>query len=330
MQIARALISEELAHFNNHLEEIFSSDVPLLNKILGYLVRQKGKQIRPMFTLLCARLGGPVNTRTYRAALFTEMLHTSSLVHDDLVDNSSIRRGSRAVHTLWKNRAAVWTGDNLFTKSILLLLENQDHGILKIYSDSISKIIEGELLQMEKAKKINLNEDIYYEIIKGKTAHLLAAACAAGAASTFEDPAAIQRLYRFGEKTGMAFQIKDDLLDYSTSDIGKPTGNDLKEKKITLPLIFTLNNCTPALRKELLRIIKNQGRDRGSDRERLAYLTAAVKRTGGLDYAEQKMSLFRDEALEIIGSFTGSGILTAPDVLPALEDLVRYTTDRLL
>ena len=271
-----------------------------------------------MLVLLCGRLGGIINEQNYRAALFVEMLHTSSLVHDDLIDESLARRNSFSINALWKNRTAVLTGDNLFTRSILLLLSNKDYHILKIYSDSIRKVIEGELLQMDKSRKLNLDEAVYFEIIKGKTATLLAAACAAGAATTFKDDTAIQKLYLFGEKVGIAFQIKDDLLDYSDTDIGKPTGNDIKEKKVTLPLLYTLNNCNPSLRTKLINIVKYKNSDKNS----VAYLVATVRDNGGIAYAEEKMLSFREEALNLLYYFPPS------DIRSGLEELVRYTTER--
>jgi len=318
MQSINKAIGSELKYFEKYFEAAFKSHVPLLDKIFTYLARQKGKQMRPMFVLLCARLGGIINDKTYRAALFVEMLHTSSLVHDDIVDDSLERRGLFSVNALWKSRVAVLTGDNLFTKSVLLLLSNKEHRILNIFSSAISKVIEGELLQMDKSRKLNLKEDIYFDIIKGKTATLLAAACAAGAASTFKDDALIEQLYSFGEKIGIAFQIKDDLLDYGNTDIGKPKGNDIKEKKVTLPLIYVLNNCDAVIRKKLIRIVKCKNTDKKS----IDYLIEEVKKNGGIDYAEKKMLLFRDEALQLLYDFPAS------DIRSALEELVRYTTNR--
>ncbi|MHA4807505.1 polyprenyl synthetase family protein [Flavitalea flava] len=318
MQFTRGLIGQELIRFEDLFKEAINSQVPLLDRIMEYIVLRKGKQIRPIFVLLCARLGGVINDRSYRAALFVEILHTSSLIHDDLIDDSEERRGSFSIHSLWKNRTAVLVGDNLFTKSILLLLANQDQQTLKIYSTAIGKIIEGELLQMEKSNKLNLKEEVYYEIIKGKTATLLAACCAAGAASTFEDAEIIQKMYLFGEKAGIAFQIKDDLLDFGPADIGKPTGNDIKEKKITLPLIYTLNTCTPGLKKELLTIIKHHH----TDSDKVAYVVKEVIKAGGIGYAAEKMSAYREEALHLLFAFPAS------DTRSALEELVRYTTDR--
>lgn len=318
MHQIQKVIGTELKYFEKYFENSFKSHIPLLDKILTYLAQKKGKQMRPMFVLLCAQLGGLINDKSYRAALFVEIVHTSSLIHDDLIDGSSQRRGFFSINALWKNKVAVLTGDILFTKSILLLLENKDYYILEILSNSIGKVIEGELLQMDKSRKLNLKEDVYFEIIKGKTASLLASACAAGAASTFVDSSLIQKLYLFGEKVGIAFQIKDDLLDYSDLDLGKPKGNDIKEKKITLPLLYTLNNCNKALRNKLTRIIKYKNTDTAS----VNSLIDEVKKNGGIKYAEEKMVFFRDEALTLLYDFPES------ETRNALENLVRYVTER--
>lgn len=318
MKLARTVIEKELATFDHYFVEAFKADVSLLDKILRYIIKQKGKQIRPMFVLLCARLGGMINEQSYRAALFVEMLHTSSLVHDDVVDDSHERRGAFSVNALWKTRAAVLTGDVIFARSISLLLKNGDHRTMEIFSTSIRKVIEGELLQTGKSQKLNLNENIYFEIIKGKTATLLASACKAGAASTFQDDNPVQKLHLFGENLGIAFQIKDDLFDYSSSDVGKPTRNDIKEKKLTLPLIHTLNNCDYWLRKKLINIIKHKN----TDEESVEYLIKEVEKNGGIAYAEKKMLSFRDNALRILYEFPES------DTRAALEDLVRHITDR--
>lgn len=318
MELVKQVIGPGLAHFEQYLADAFTSDVPLLNRILVYLAKQKGKRMRPMVVLLCARLGGNINESSYRAALFVEMLHISTLVHDDVVDDAMERRSAFSVNALWKNRATVFTGDYLFTKSVLLLLSHNEHRVLKIFSVAAGKVIEGELLQLEKSRKLNLNEDVYYDIIKGKTATLLAACCAAGAATTFKDEFEVQQLYKFGELLGMAFQVKDDLLDYGNADIGKPTGNDIKEKKVTLPLLYTLNNCDKNLRKQLLYIIKHKNTDVDS----LAFLTKEVIKHGGIDYAQKKMQFFRDEALKILHQFPA-----APERL-AMEELVMYSTER--
>jgi octaprenyl-diphosphate synthase len=311
-------IGPELKRFEDYFDEALRSPVPLLDRILSYIGRQKGKQMRPMFVLLCARLGGPVNDRSHRAALFVELLHCSSLVHDDVVDEAMERRGALAVNALWKNKAAVLTGDHLFTRSVLLLLKHADHQVLRIFSTAIGKIIEGELLQMDQSRKQRWNEDVYYDIIKGKTATLLAASCAAGAASTFLEEALIQKLYSFGEKLGMAFQIRDDLLDYTGVDIGKPIGNDIQEKKVTLPLIYTLHHCDPVLRKTLLGIVRHHNRDK----EKVAWLGLQVRQHGGIAYAEAKMRSFREQAMEILAEFPASAARSA------LQELVNYTTDR--
>ena len=318
MELIGKVIGTELDHFQSYFPEAFNSDIPLLNKILAYLAKQKGKQMRSMFVLLCARLGGDVNDSSYRAALFAEMLHTSSLVHDDVLDDSLERRGAYSVKALWNNRAAIWTGDFLFMKSVILLLSNNDHRLLKIFGGAIEKVIEGELLQMEKTRRLNLDETVYYDIIKGKTATLLAACCAAGAASTFREDAPVRKLYAFGEMLGMAFQVKDDLFDYSHTDIGKPTGNDIKEKKVTLPLLYTLNNCEPSLRKKLINIVKHKSADGNA----VDFLKEAVEKSGGFTYAEKKMLLFRDEALKLLYEFPPSATRSA------VEELARYVTDR--
>src|SRR5690349_23590197 len=241
MKIPTGLIDEELKFFESRFREDLRSPVPLLDRITRYIVKRKGKQLRPMFVLLSAKLCGPINETAYRAASLVELLHTATLVHDDVVDDSVERRGFFSVYALWKTKASVLIGDYLFAKGLLLSLETKDYRVLHIISDAVRKISEGELLQLEKARTLNLKEDIYYEIIRNKTASLLASACAAGAWSTSQDESNVEKMRSFGEKTGMAFQLKDDLFDYASESIGKPTGNDIKEKKLTLPLIYTLN-----------------------------------------------------------------------------------------
>jgi len=290
----------------------------LLDRIMQYIVKRKGKQLRPMFVLLSAKLGGDVRESTYRAASLVELLHTATLVHDDVVDEAEERRGFFSINALWKNKIAVLVGDYLLAKGLLLPLDNKDYAILKIVTNAVKVMSEGELLQLEKSRNLNLDEKIYYDIINGKTASLLASACAAGASSTFDDEVAIEKMRLFGEKVGMAFQIKDDLFDYGTADIGKPTGNDIKEKKLTLPLIYTLNTCDKATRKKIIYIVKNQN----TVPEKVAYVIDAVNKCGGIKYATKKMFEFRDEALAILHSFEES------EAREALEELVRYTTDR--
>jgi octaprenyl-diphosphate synthase len=318
MELAKKVISKELALFEVHFREAMKSRVALLDRIMQYIVRRKGKQLRPMFVLLSAKLGGDINDSTYRAASLVELLHTATLVHDDVVDEANERRGFFSINALWKNKIAVLVGDYLLSKGLLLSLDNKDHRVLQLLSTAVRLMSEGELLQLEKSRKLNLDESIYYEIIGGKTASLLASSCAAGASTTFDNDDAIEKMRLFGEKVGMAFQIKDDLFDYSSEAVGKPTGNDIKEKKLTLPLIYTLNNCDAALRKKIIYIIKNQN----TQKDKVDFVLDAVENFGGIAYATNKMFVFRDEALEILHSFPAS------EVREALEELVRYTTDR--
>ena len=318
MELAKKVISKELELFEVHFREAVKSRVALLDRIMQYIVRRKGKQLRPMFVLLSAKLGGEINDASYRAASLVELLHTATLVHDDVVDEANERRGFFSINALWKNKIAVLVGDYLLSKGLLLSLDNKDHRVLQLLSSAVRLMSEGELLQLEKSRKLNLDESIYYEIIGGKTASLLASSCAAGASTTFENDDDIEKMRLFGEKIGMAFQIKDDLFDYSSEAIGKPTGNDIKEKKLTLPLIYTLNNCDAALRKKIIYIIKNQN----TQKDKVDFVLDAVNNFGGITYATNKMFAYRDEALEILHSFPAS------DVREALEELVRYTTDR--
>jgi octaprenyl-diphosphate synthase len=318
MDKSTQVISSEIIAFENYFKEAVKSRVPLLDRIMRYLVNRKGKQLRPKFVLLSAKLGGPITNATLRAASLVELLHTATLVHDDVVDDADERRGFFSVNALWKNKVAVLVGDYLLSKGLLLSLENDDFEVLKILSEAVKMMSEGELLQMEKSRKLNISEDIYYEIIKGKTASLLSSACGAGACTTFSEPELIKRMKLFGEKTGMAFQIKDDLFDYGNENVGKPTGNDIKEKKLTLPLIYTLNNCDVDLKKKIISIIKNDS----TNKKKVSFVIEAVHRSGGIKYAYDKMFAFRDEALSILYEFPES------EVRDALEQLVRYTTDR--
>ncbi|WP_153797770.1 polyprenyl synthetase family protein [Foetidibacter luteolus] len=318
MEKALKVIQKELAEFEGHFREAVKSRVALLDRIMAYIVKRKGKQLRPMFVLLSAKLGGEINPSTYRAASLVELLHTATLVHDDVVDESMERRGFFSLNAVWKNKIAVLVGDYLLSKGLLLSLNHKDYQALQILSDAVKLMSEGELLQMEKSRKLNLDEQVYYEIIKGKTASLLASACAAGASTTFEDPTATQTMQKFGEMVGMAFQVKDDLFDYSNQNIGKPTGNDIKEKKLTLPLIYTLNNCSRELKRKLIYIIKNEN----TQKDKVKFVTDAVQENGGIAYATEKMLYFRNEALALLHQFPQN------EVRDALEDLVRFTTDR--
>jgi len=318
MNLARKIIAEELRIFETKFKDAAKSNVPLLDRIMQYIVKRKGKQLRPMFVLLSAKLTGTINDATYRAASLVELLHTASLVHDDVVDESYERRGFFSSYALWKSKVSVLVGDYLLSKGLLLSLGGGDYRILHILSDAVRKMSEGELLQIEKARGLNLDEKIYFEIIKTKTASLLASACSAGAWSGSEDEAYTEKLRQFGEWAGIAFQIKDDLFDYGAETIGKPTGNDIKEKKLTLPLIYTLNHATPAKRRELIYILKNQNRKK----EKVRYVIEQVKELGGITYGTQKMMEYRDKAIALLREFPAS------ETRDALEELVNFTTDR--
>jgi octaprenyl-diphosphate synthase len=318
MKKAIQLIDQDLTKFEDYFKEAVKSNAPLLDRIMQYIVKRKGKQMRPMFVLLSAKLGGEISTSTYRAASLVELLHTATLVHDDVVDESLERRGFFSINALWKNKVAVLVGDYLLSKGLLLSLNNKDYKVLQILSEALRLMSEGELLQIEKSRNLNLDEAIYYNIIKGKTASLLSSACGAGASTTFSNEKNIEKMQQFGENVGMAFQIKDDLFDYTAENIGKPTGIDIKEKKLTLPLIYTLNHCENSTRKKIIYIIKNENRNK----EKVSYVIDAVKQTGGIDYASNKMIAFRNEALRLLHEFESS------ETRDALEDLVIYTTDR--
>lgn len=318
MQLPTHLIQEELSVFEQRFKEAVRSNAPLLDRIMRYVVKRKGKQLRPMFVLLSAKLCGSVSDPAYRAASLVEILHTATLVHDDVVDDSMERRGFFSPYALWKAKANVLIGDYLLAKGLLLSLDHNDYQILHILSDAVRKMSEGELLQLEKARSLNLKEDIYYEIIRNKTASLLASACAAGAWSSSQDVGKTEKMRLFGEKTGMAFQIKDDLFDYASEDVGKPTGNDIKEKKLTLPLIYTLNNTDKETRRKIIYIVKNNNQDKA----KVKWVIDQVTEAGGIRYATEKMNAFKQEALDILHSFPES------PYRKGLEDLVLFVTDR--
>jgi octaprenyl-diphosphate synthase len=318
MKLSQAILRDELVEFEKQFKEAVKSQTPLLDRIMRFIVNRKGKQLRPMFVLLSAKLCGPVTGATYRAASLVELLHTATLVHDDVVDESLERRGFFSTYALWKTKISVLVGDYLLAKGMLLSLDHADFRVLQILSDAIRRMSEGELLQLEKSRTLNLKEDVYFEIITGKTASLLASACAAGAFSATQNESITEKMRLFGEKVGIAFQIKDDLIDYGSDSIGKPTGNDIKEKKLTLPLIYTLNNSDASTRRRLIYILKNHNKDADKVQE----VIATVKQTGGIEYTEQKMFAYRDEALSILQEFDN------PEVQKGLEELVRFTTDR--
>src|SRR5664279_4388761 len=318
MQLAQSLLREELIVFEKKFREAVKSQIPLLDRIMRFIVNRKGKQMRPMFVFLSARLSGTVNESTYTAASLVELVHTASLVHDDVVDESLERRGFFSTYALWKNKISVLVGDYLLVKGLLLSLDHREFRILQLLSVAVQKMSEGELLQIEKSRTLNIEEKTYFEIIRNKTASLLAACCAVGAFSTSNDEMVTDRLCRFGEAVGVAFQIKDDLFDYGDEKTGKPSGNDLKEKKLTLPLIYTLNTVSKSQRRKLIYIIKNQNRDP----EKVRYVITQVVEAGGIRYATEKMFEYRDAALAILHEFEDG------EVRRAMEELVRFTTDR--
>jgi octaprenyl-diphosphate synthase len=318
MDFVKNSIGTELNTFEKKFADAVRSKTPLLDRVMKYIIKRKGKQLRPMFVFLSAKLHGEVNESTYRAAALVELLHTATLVHDDVVDESLERRGFFSINAIWKNKIAVLVGDYLLSKGLLLSTTNNDFEHLHILSDAVQKMSEGELLQMEKSRNLNLNEAVYFEIIRNKTASLLASACGVGAYSTSKDLDITGKMKSFGEKVGIAFQIKDDLFDYGTEDVGKPTGNDIREKKLTLPLIYTLTKVDKPLRRRLIYILKNEYKKP----EQVKFVISVVNEHGGIAYAQQKMFGFRDEALEILYQFADTPIRKA------LEELVRYTTDR--
>ena len=318
MKLPVNLIDHELRIFEEKFKDAVKSNVSMLDRIMRYVVKRKGKQLRPMFVFLSARLCGNVNESSYRAASLVELLHTATLVHDDVVDDSMERRGFFSVYALWKNKASVLVGDYLLAKGLLLSLDNNDFQILKYLSDAVRQMSEGELLQMEKSRSLNLSEAVYFEIITNKTASLLAAACAAGAWSTSQDPEIAGRMKLFGEKVGIAFQIKDDLFDYTLQDVGKPTGNDIKEKKLTLPLIYTLNNIDKETRRKIIYIIKNEN----TRKSKVNYIIDVVEKNGGIAYAIDRMNTYKSEALQLLHTFPDS------EIRNGFEDLVNFVTDR--
>lgn len=305
--------------FESKFKDSMKSSVPLLDKITNYIVKRKGKQLRPMFVFLSAQTVGTINESTYRAAALIELLHTATLVHDDVVDDSNERRGFFSVNAIWKNKIAVLIGDFLLSRGLLLSLDNDDFHLLKIVSTAVKEMSEGELLQIEKARRLDISEEIYYEIIRQKTASLVAACCACGAASVSQDKTLIEKMKEFGILTGMAFQIKDDLFDFGSSDdIGKPTGIDIKEKKMTLPLIYALNQSSWLEKRKIINIIKNHNTD--SDKVKVVIDFVIAK--GGIAYAEKVMLDYKNKALTLLKDFPESPSRNS------LEQLVVYSIER--
>ena len=297
-------ILEEMELFESKFRESMATKVPLLNRITHYIVRRKGKQMRPMFVFLVAKMvsNGKFDERTYRGASIIELIHTATLVHDDVVDDSNRRRGFFSINALWKNKIAVLVGDFLLSKGLLLSIDNDDFDILKLISVAVREMSEGELLQIEKARKLDITEAIYFEIIRQKTATLIAACCGIGAASVGSPIEEVEKMRLFGELIGIAFQIKDDLFDYTDAKIGKPTGIDIKEQKMTLPLIYTLNNCSDKERKWLINSVKNHNKNK----QRVKEVIAFVKEKGGIEYTTAKMKEYQSKAIEILENYPNS------------------------
>ena len=314
-----APVAQEMRDFEGHFKAAMKSTTPLLDKITHYIIKRKGKQMRPLFVFLSAKATGGVQENTHTAASLIELLHTATLVHDDVVDDANMRRGFFSINALWKNKVAVLVGDYLLSRGLLMSVEHGQFDLLRIVSTAVREMSEGELLQIEKARRLDINEEVYYTIIRQKTASLIAACCASGTASTGADPELVERMRTFGEKVGMAFQIKDDLFDYGAGkNIGKPTGIDIKEKKMTLPLIHALNQAESSQRRSIINTIKKHHDNPKRVREVIDF----VLETDGIAYSRDRMLAFRDEALGLLHE------LPVSDARNSLEQLVHYTIER--
>ncbi|MEI6866433.1 polyprenyl synthetase family protein [Flavicella sp.] len=313
-------ISAEMELFEEKFKESMLSKIPLLNRITYYIINRKGKQMRPMFVFLVAKMvsEGKFTDKTYRGASVIELIHTATLVHDDVVDDSNRRRGFFSINALWKNKIAVLVGDYLLSKGLLLSVENDDIDILKLISIAIREMSEGELLQIEKARRLDITEDVYFEIIRQKTATLIASCCAIGATSVGANKEEVSKMHHFGELIGISFQIKDDLFDYTESNIGKPTGIDIKEQKMTLPLIHTLNTCSKKDKKWLINSVKKHN----NDKKRVKEVIAFVKDNGGIEYTINKMEIYKNKALEILNEYPKSPYKTS------LITMIDYVVNR--
>lgn len=320
VEIIKKPIHAEMELFESKFRGSMHTNVALLNRIMDYIVHRKGKQMRPMFVFLTAKMvsNGGFHERTYRGASIVELIHTATLVHDDVVDDSNMRRGFFSINALWKNKIAVLVGDFLLSKGVLLSVDNGDFDLLKIISRAVREMSEGELLQIEKARKLDITEDVYFDIIRQKTATLIAACTAIGAASVGANQETVDQMWEFGETIGLAFQIKDDLFDYSEEKIGKPTGIDIKEQKMTLPLIYTLNNCTEKEKNWLINSVKNHNKDKKRVKEVIEF----VKKSGGIDYTEQQMKNYQQKAMEILQKYPETEYKTA------LISMINYVVDR--
>jgi len=314
----QAPIATEMVEFEKKFRDFMKSKVTLLDHITNYIVKRKGKQMRPMFVFLTSGMCGGLTDATYRGAALIELLHTATLVHDDVVDDANYRRGFFSINALWKNKIAVLVGDYLLSRGLLLSVDNGDFDLLKIVSHAVREMSEGELLQIAKARKLDITEDVYYTIIRKKTASLIASCCAVGATTSGASLEVIEKMKVFGEKVGMAFQIKDDLFDYGEDEIGKPLGIDIKEKKMTLPLIYALNNASWLDKRHIIYLIRNRNEDKKAVNEVIKF----VKASGGLEYANMAMTRYFEEALALLVDFPDS------DYKASLEGLVRYTIKR--
>lgn len=314
----QAPIIEEMNSFEKKFRNSMKTNVMLLDQIMKYIIHRKGKQIRPMFVFLTAGTVGQIVDSTYRGAALIELVHTASLVHDDVVDDSNYRRGFFSINALWKNKIAVLVGDFLLSKGLDLSLKHKDYNLMEIVNNAVKEMSEGELLQIEKARKLDITEDIYFDVIRKKTASLIASCCAVGAASTGADEIMVEKARLLGEKIGMAFQIKDDLFDFGTDEIGKPTGIDIKEKKMTLPLIFALNNTGWFTKRKIINLIKNESNKPNKVLEVIEF----VKSSGGIDYTKKIMQNFVNQAYEILDSFPESAHKNS------LKNLVQFTIER--
>ncbi|MCC5945431.1 MAG: polyprenyl synthetase family protein [Bernardetiaceae bacterium] len=314
----QAPIAQEMDEFEKKFRAFMKTKVFLLNRIMNYIVKRKGKQMRPMFVFLTAGMCGNIREETHRGAALVELLHTATLVHDDVVDDAAYRRGFFSVNALWKNKVAVLVGDYLLARGLLLSIDNNDFEILRIVSNAVREMSEGELLQIEKARRLDITEEIYFEIIRQKTATLIASCCGVGASSSGADAQVVKHLIDFGEKIGIAFQIKDDLFDYGDAEIGKPVGIDIKEKKMTLPLIYALNKAPQKQRKYIINIVKTKSEDRKKVQEVIDF----VRTSGGISYAKARMQTYYDDALQMLEQFEDSVYKSA------LKELVAYVIER--
>jgi octaprenyl-diphosphate synthase len=315
----KAPISSHLDLFETKFRNSMKTRVALLNTITRYILKRKGKQMRPMFVFFSAGIAGTINESSYRAASLIELLHTATLVHDDVVDDSNLRRGFFSINALWKNKIAVLVGDYLLSRGLLLALDHDEFNLLKIVSNATREMSEGELLQIEKARRLDIEEDVYFEIIRKKTASLIASCCAAGAHSAGASPEMVKKMHQIGEYVGIAFQIKDDLFDYQDNKkAGKPNGIDIKERKMTLPLIYMLNNSSFIEKRKVVNIVKNHN----NNHDKVSGVISMVNQSGGIEYATQKMTEYRQKAFDLLAEFPESPMRRS------FEQLVTYTTER--